>query len=147
MRSRLVDLYRLRRDLDRADQLANQQFALCERETALPALTCLGVRNDRIETAAIKAAFGDEAARRVMISSSKSMTGHMLGAAGAIESIVCALAIHNGVVPPTINYTTPDPDCDLDYVPNTARETKVEVCANNSLGFGGHNACAIFKKI
>ena len=82
-----------------------------------------------------------------MISSSKSMTGHMLGAAGAIESIVCALAIHNGVVPPTINYTTPDPDCDLDYVPNTARETKVEVCANNSLGFGGHNACAIFKKI
>ena len=103
--------------------------------------------NDRIETAAIKAAFGDEAARRVMISSSKSMTGHMLGAAGAIESIVCALAIHNGVVPPTINFTTPDPGCGLDYVPNTGRETKVEVCANNSLGFGGHNTCAIFKKI
>ncbi len=103
--------------------------------------------NDRIETLAIKQALGEAEARRVMISSSKSMTGHMLGAAGAIESIVCALAIKNGVVPPTINYTTPDPDCDLDYVPNTARETKVEVCANNSLGFGGHNACAIFKKV
>ncbi|MGI5867827.1 MAG: beta-ketoacyl-ACP synthase II [Kiritimatiellia bacterium] len=103
--------------------------------------------NDRIETAAIKAAFGEEAARRVMVSSSKSMTGHMLGAAGAIESVVCALAIHNGVVPPTINYTTPDPDCDLDYVPNTAREAKVDVCVNNSLGFGGHNACAIFKRV
>ena len=103
--------------------------------------------NDRIETLAIKQALGESEARRVMISSSKSMTGHMLGAAGAVESIVCALAIKNGVVPPTINYTTPDPDCDLDYVPNTAREANVEVCANNSLGFGGHNACAIFKKI
>jgi len=103
--------------------------------------------NDRIETLAIKQALGEADARRVMISSTKSMTGHMLGAAGAIESIVCALAIKNGVIPPTINYTTPDPDCDLDYVPNTARETKVEVCANNSLGFGGHNACVIFKKI
>ena len=103
--------------------------------------------NDRIETLAIKQALGEAEARRVMISSSKSMTGHMLGAAGAIESIVCALAIKNGVVPPTINYTTPDPDCDLDYVPNTAREAKVEVCVNNSLGFGGHNACVIFKKV
>lgn len=103
--------------------------------------------NDRIETLAIKQSLGETDARRVMISSSKSMTGHMLGAAGALESVVCALAIKHGVVPPTINYTTPDPDCDLDYVPNTARETKVEVCANNSLGFGGHNACAIFKKI
>ena len=103
--------------------------------------------NDRIETLAIKQALGETDARRVMISSSKSMTGHMLGAAGALESIVCALAIKNGVVPPTINYTTPDPDCDLDYVPNTAREANVTVCMNNSLGFGGHNACAIFKKV
>ncbi len=103
--------------------------------------------NDPIETLAIKQALGEEHARRVMISSSKSMTGHMLGAAGALESIVCALAIKNGVVPPTINYTTPDPSCDLDYVPNTAREAAVDVCANNSLGFGGHNACAIFRKV
>ena len=103
--------------------------------------------NDRIETLAIKKSLGETDARRVMISSSKSMTGHMLGAAGALESIVCALAIKNGVVPPTINYTTPDPDCDLDYVPNTAREANVTVCMNNSLGFGGHNACAIFKKV
>lgn len=103
--------------------------------------------NDRIETLAIKQALGESEARRVMISSTKSMIGHMLGAAGAIESIVCALAIKNDVIPPTINYTTPDPDCDLDYVPNTARETKVDVCVNNSLGFGGHNACAVFKRI
>ena len=103
--------------------------------------------NDRIESLAIKTALGETDARRVMVSSSKSMTGHMLGAAGAIESIVCALAIKNGVVPPTINYTTPDPDCDLDYVPNTAREADVRVCMNNSLGFGGHNACGIFTKV
>jgi beta-ketoacyl-acyl-carrier-protein synthase II len=103
--------------------------------------------NDRIETLAIKQALGETDARRVMISSSKSMTGHMLGAAGAIESVVCAMAIKTGIVPPTINYTTPDPDCDLDYVPNTAREAKVDICLNNSLGFGGHNVCAVFKKV
>jgi len=103
--------------------------------------------NDRIETMAIKTAFGEDLARKVMISSTKSMTGHMLGAAGAFESIACILAMRNGVVPPTINYTTPDPDCDLDYVPNTAREASVDVCLNNAFGFGGHNACAVFRKV
>ena len=103
--------------------------------------------NDKIETRAIKRALGEEAAGKVMISSSKSMTGHLLGAAGGIETAVCALAIENGVVPPTINLETPDPECDLDYVPNTSRETEVNVCLNNSLGFGGHNACLAIKRV
>jgi 3-oxoacyl-[acyl-carrier-protein] synthase II len=103
--------------------------------------------NDKIETGAIKQALGEEDARRIMVSSSKSMTGHLLGAAGALESLVCALIISRGVVTPTINYTTPDPECDLDYVPNTAREAKVTACLNNSLGFGGHNACIAFRAI
>ncbi|MCL1909808.1 MAG: beta-ketoacyl-ACP synthase II [Kiritimatiellaeota bacterium] len=102
--------------------------------------------NDPLETKAIKDSLGEDTARRVMISSTKSMTGHMLGAAGAIESVVCAMAIKTGVVPPTINYATPDPACDLDYVPNAAREAKVEVCLNNSLGFGGHNGTLVFRK-
>lgn len=97
--------------------------------------------NDKIETRAIKTALGEEAARKVMISSTKSMTGHLLGAAGGIESIACAMAIEHGVVPPTINQFTADPDCDLDYTPNEAREAPVRACLNNSLGFGGHNAC------
>ena len=101
--------------------------------------------NDKCETLAIKRALGEELARKVMISSTKSMTGHLLGAAGAVESVACALAITHGVIPPTINYETPDPDCDLDYVPNTAREVKVTACLNNSLGFGGHNATLCFK--
>ncbi len=103
--------------------------------------------NDKCETRAIKNALGEAQARKVMISSTKSMTGHLLGAAGAIESLACAMAIHKGVVPPTINYTTPDPDCDLDYVPNTAREAKVRACLNNSLGFGGHNATLCFTAV
>jgi len=102
---------------------------------------------DPIETNAIKSALGETDARRVMISSSKSMTGHMLGATGAFESIVCALAVKHGVVPPTINLANPDPLCDLDYVPNTARQAKVRVALNNSLGFGGHNACVAFKSL
>lgn len=101
--------------------------------------------NDKIETMAIKRALGVYA-KRTMVSSTKSMTGHMLGAAGGVEFVVCVLAIKDGVVPPTINYEYPDPDCDLDYVPNTARETKVDVCLSNSLGFGGHNATLIVKK-
>ena len=103
--------------------------------------------NDKCETLAIKGALGEAKARKTMISSTKSMTGHLLGAAGAVESVVCALALRNGVVPPTINYETPDPDCDLDYVPNTAREAKLGACLNNSLGFGGHNATLCFKAL
>ncbi len=103
--------------------------------------------NDKIETKAIKLALGEDRARKVMISSTKSMTGHLLGAAGGIESVICALAIKNGVVPPTINCETPDPECDLDYVPNTARQKSIRSCLNNSFGFGGHNASLLFKKM
>jgi len=103
--------------------------------------------NDSSETLAIKQALGEDVARKVAVSSTKSMTGHLLGAAGGIEAVACALAIRDGAVPPTINYTTPDPDCDLDYVPNEAREMKVTVCLSNSLGFGGHNATLCFKAI
>jgi 3-oxoacyl-[acyl-carrier-protein] synthase II len=101
--------------------------------------------NDKFETSAIKKAFGD-AAYKVAISSTKSMTGHLLGAAGAIEAVASILAIKHDIIPPTINYENPDPDCDLDYVPNVARRTKVEVAMSNSLGFGGHNASIIFKE-
>ncbi len=103
--------------------------------------------NDKGETLAVKTALGEEQARRMVISSTKSMIGHTLGAAGGLESIVCAKTMCEGVVHPTINYTTPDPDCDLDYVPNEAREVKVKACLNNSLGFGGHNATLCFKAV
>jgi 3-oxoacyl-[acyl-carrier-protein] synthase II len=101
--------------------------------------------NDKIETMAIKKALG-VSAKKVMVSSTKSMTGHLLGAAGGVEFIVCCLAIKDNVVPPTINYEYPDPDCDLDYVPNVARKTEVNVCMSNSLGFGGHNATLAVKR-
>jgi 3-oxoacyl-[acyl-carrier-protein] synthase II len=101
--------------------------------------------NDKLETAAIKRVFGHDA-YKVPVSSTKSMTGHMLGAAGAAELIASILAINNNVVPPTINYEYPDPECDLDYVPNTARETSVNVVLSNSLGFGGHNATLVVKR-
>ena len=100
---------------------------------------------DKCETQAIKKVFGEHA-KKLAVSSTKSMTGHLLGAAGAVETAVCALAIRDGIVPPTINYENPDPDCDLDYVPNKARPMKVEVCLNNSLGFGGHNATIIVQR-
>jgi 3-oxoacyl-[acyl-carrier-protein] synthase II len=99
--------------------------------------------NDKTETAAIKTTFGD-AAYDVPISSTKSMTGHLLGAAGAIESLACLLAIRDGVVPPTINYETPDPECDLDYVPNQARRVSITTAMTNSFGFGGHNVSLVF---
>ena len=102
--------------------------------------------NDYFETLAIKSALGDHA-RKVMISSTKSMTGHALGAAGGIEAVFSLLAMDRGAVPPTINYQEPDPDCDLDYVPNEARQATVKVAMTNSLGFGGTNATLIFKKV
>ncbi len=101
--------------------------------------------NDKFETLAIKTAFG-EAAKRVAVSSTKGTTGHALGAAGGLESIACIKAIETGVVPPTINYETPDPECDLDVTPNTARELPVEVALNSNLGFGGHNGVVIYRK-
>ena len=101
--------------------------------------------NDKIETLAIKRVFKN-AAKRVAISSTKSMTGHMIGAAGGVEAVVSCLSIVHGQIPPTINYDTPDPACDLDYVPNHARTMPVEVALSNSLGFGGHNATVVFRK-
>jgi len=100
--------------------------------------------NDKFETLAIKRVFGDHA-RRLAVSSTKSMTGHMLGAAGGVEAIATALALHHGVLPPTINYETLDPDCDLDYVPNQARKQSVDVALSNAFGFGGTNATLAFR--
>lgn len=100
---------------------------------------------DKLETRAIKQVFG-ESAQRLAVSSTKSMTGHLLGAAGGLEAVTCVLALENGLVPPTINYEYPDPDCDLDYVPNQARVRPIEVALSNSLGFGGHNVSLLFKK-
>ena len=100
--------------------------------------------NDREETAAIKGVFGEHA-YKLLVSSTKSMTGHLLGAAGALEAIACLLAIRDGCIPPTINYTTPDPGLDLDYVPNTARAKSISTALSNSMGFGGHNASLIVR--
>jgi 3-oxoacyl-[acyl-carrier-protein] synthase II len=100
---------------------------------------------DICETVAIKLLAGDHAKNGLLVSSTKSMTGHLLGGAGGVESAVCALSIKHGVVPPTINLDNPDPECDLDYVPNVARERNVRVALNNSFGFGGHNATLVFK--
>jgi 3-oxoacyl-[acyl-carrier-protein] synthase II len=98
--------------------------------------------NDAAETTAIKAVFGEHA-YRVPVSSTKSMTGHLLGGAGALEALVCLLAIRDGMVPPTINYETPDPECDLDYVPTRARPAPVRAAMSNSFGFGGHNVALV----
>jgi 3-oxoacyl-[acyl-carrier-protein] synthase II len=103
--------------------------------------------NDAAETVAIKSALGDDDAYRVAISSTKSMTGHMLGAAGAVEGAICALAITNDRIPPTIHYREPDPDCDLDVTPNEARDLEVTLALSNSFGFGGQNACVAFRKV
>lgn len=100
---------------------------------------------DKAEVTAIKKVFGEHA-YKIAVSSTKSMTGHLLGAAGGLEAMVCVLTIHKGVIPPTINYEQPDPDCDLDFVPNVARKAAVNVALSNSFGFGGHNATLVFKK-
>jgi len=101
--------------------------------------------NDRFETSAIKDVFGEHA-RDLVITSTKSMVGHMFGAAGAIEALACIKAIETGIIPPTINYETPDPECDLDYAPNMARERKVRAAMSNSFGLGGHNSTIVFRK-
>jgi len=101
---------------------------------------------DASETRVIKIALGEEKARRTPISSTKGATGHCLGASGAIEAIACTLAVQRDVVPPTINYHVPDPECDLDYIPNEAREWKTDIALSNNFGFGGHNACLVIRK-
>lgn len=103
--------------------------------------------NDKTETMAIKIAFGEEIARKIMVSSGKSMTGHLLGAAGGVELVASALAIYHGIVPPTIGLKEPDPECDLDYVPHTARKADLTFAISNSLGFGGHNGTIALRKI
>src|SRR5436189_3024592 len=101
---------------------------------------------DLAETKAIKEVFGDHA-YSLAVSSTKSMTGHCFGAAGAVEGMMCVLAIHEGVLPPTINYETPDPECDLDYVPNEARHVQVDVALSNAMGLGGHNGCVLVGRV
>jgi 3-oxoacyl-[acyl-carrier-protein] synthase II len=103
--------------------------------------------NDINETLAIKNVFGEDLARKLSISSTKSMTGHLLGAAGAVEAIATILALYNNKVPPTINYFTPDPACDLDYTPNKPKEREIKAALSNTFGFGGHNATICFKKM
>ncbi len=102
--------------------------------------------NDSVETLALKRALGDHA-RRVPVSSTKSMTGHLIAAGGAVEAIVCLLAIRDGVVPPTVNLDHADDDCDLDYVPHTARDRKVDVAMSNSFGFGGQNTTLVIRRL
>ena len=101
---------------------------------------------DAAETKAIKDVFGDHA-YRLAVSSTKSMMGHTFGAAGAVEAIMCALALRDGKLPPTINYEIPDPACDLDYVPNESREAEVDVALSNAMGLGGHNACVLLGRV
>ena len=103
--------------------------------------------NDKIETKAIKRAFGEENAYKLLVSSTKGATGHMLGAAGATEAVISVLALTNDTVPPTLGYQVPDPECDLDIVPNTARKAELDAVLSTSLGFGGHNGCLAFRKV
>ena len=128
----------MRRALQKADLRPDQIDYINAHGTSTPF-------NDRTETQAIKTYFGDHA-YQLAISSTKSMTGHMLGAAGAAEAVICVLAIQTGILPPTINLRHPDPQCDLDYVPNEARRRPIDVAMSNSMGFGGHNTCLIFKR-
>lgn len=128
----------MRRALQKADLRPDQIDYINAHGTSTPP-------NDRTETQAIKTYFGDHA-YKLAISSTKSMTGHTLGAAGAVEAVISIMAIQTGIIPPTINLHHPDPDCDLDYVPNEARQRTVNVAMSNVLGFGGHNTCLIFKR-
>ena len=133
---------------------AANAIRIAVREAAMPQNSRLYINahgtstllNDKTETLAFKKALGEESARKALISSTKSMTGHMLGATGAAEAIVCVLVLCHGIVPPTIGYQEPDPECDLDYVPNTARKAEIDYAISTNLGFGGHNACLVFRK-
>ena len=130
----------------RAIQLAAQEAGMSDADSIYINAHGTGTPlNDSSETTAIKQALGEQAAKKAAISSTKSMTGHMLGAAGAAEAIVCVLALKEGILPPTIHYEQPDPACDLDYVPNTARKAQASLALSTSLGFGGHNACLAFR--
>ena len=102
--------------------------------------------NDKVETLALKKVLGEDGAREIYISSTKSMTGHMLGAAGAVEAIACLIALETGEIPPTIGYKEPDPECDLNYTPNVKAKVDVEMAVSTSLGFGGHNAVLVIRK-
>ena len=128
----------MRRALQKAGLLPEQIDYINAHGTSTPF-------NDRTETQAIKTYFGEHS-YHLAVSSTKSMTGHMLGAAGAAEAVICVLAIQTGILPPTINLRHPDPECDLDYVPNEARRRPIDVAMSNSMGFGGHNTCLIFKR-
>ncbi|MBQ5334820.1 MAG: beta-ketoacyl-ACP synthase II [Oscillospiraceae bacterium] len=130
-----------------ADAFAESGFAGSASEIYINAHGTSTPLNDKTETAAIKRAFGEDTARKLHISSTKSMTGHLLGAAGAVEAIAAVKALETGIIPPTINYQEPDPECDLDITPNTALKTTVSLALSTSLGFGGHNACVAFKHI
>lgn len=129
----------IRQALDEGGYQAGEQLYVNAHGTSTPL-------NDKTETLALKLALGEEEARRASISSTKSMTGHMLGATGAVELIASALAVKHGVVPPTIGLDTPDEECDLDYTPNVARERVLDMAISNSLGFGGHNACVALRR-
>jgi 3-oxoacyl-[acyl-carrier-protein] synthase II len=128
----------MQRALDKAGITPNEIDYINAHGTSTPL-------NDRMETKAIKTVFG-ERAYKVPISSTKSMMGHLVGSAGAIEAIICVMVIQNGIIPPTINLVHPDPECDLDYVPNAARQARVTTALSNSFGFGGHNSVLIFRK-
>ena len=130
----------------RAIRMAYEQSGVKSEKIYINAHGTSTPMNDKTETAAIKAALGDELAHKVVVSSTKSMTGHMLGAAGATEAVAAVMALHEGVVPPTIGLQNPDPDCDLDYCPNVKREMELDLVLSTSLGFGGHNGCIAFKK-